>query len=81
MDALGIGLILLGLIAARSLMGLASSWFTITLGIVAFVWGALDLARSVLNWPLGLGAEYAILLIVVGMILLARGSVKILTKD
>ena len=81
MDALGIGVILLGLIAARSLSGLASNGFTITFGVVALAWGVLDLSRSVLRLPLGLGAEYAILVIVLGIILLARGSVKILTKD
>lgn len=81
MDALGIGVILLGLIAARSLSGLASNGFAITLGIVALAWGVLDLSRSVLHLPLGVGAEYAILFVVVGMTLLARGAGKILTKD
>ncbi|MCL4487320.1 MAG: hypothetical protein M1570_04225 [Chloroflexi bacterium] len=71
MDALGIGVILLGLVGVRSRMGLASSGVTITLGIVALVWGLLDLSRSVLHLPLELGGEFAILIIVLGLALLA----------
>ena len=70
-EAIGIGLILLGLNAARSLNGVPTSSFTVTLGILALVLGGLELARSVLNLPFELPV-FAILLIALGVILLAR---------
>ena len=70
-DAVGIGLILLGLNAARSLNGIPTSGLTITLGILALVWGGLELAQSVLALPFEMPV-FAILLIVLGVILLAR---------
>jgi hypothetical protein len=69
--ALGIGLILLGLNAARSLNGIPASGFTTTLGILALVLGGLELARSVLRLPFEIPV-FAILLIVLGMIVLGR---------
>ena len=69
--AIGIGLILLGLNVARSLNGLPTNGFTITLGILALVWGGLELAGSVLLLPFELPI-FAILLIVLGVILLVR---------
>jgi hypothetical protein len=69
--AIGIGLILLGLNAARSLNGIPARGFTTTLGILALVWGGLELAASVLSLPFELPV-FAILLIVLGLILLAR---------
>jgi hypothetical protein len=69
--ALGIGLILLGLNVARSLNGLPTNGFTITLGILAVVWGGLELAGSILSLPFELPV-FAIVLIVLGVILLAR---------
>jgi len=69
--AIGIGLILLGLNAARSLNGLPTRGFSITLGILALVWGGLKLAGTVLRLPFELPV-FAILLIVVGVIVLAR---------
>lgn len=69
--ALGIGVILLGLNAARARNGLPTSSFTITLGILALVWGGLELAGAVLRLPFELPV-FAILLIVLGVILLAR---------
>jgi hypothetical protein len=69
--AIGIGLILLGLNAARYINGIATSGFTITLGILALVWGALELAGVLLSLPFEIPA-FAILLIVLGMIVLAR---------
>lgn len=68
--AAGIGLILLGVNAARSLKGLPVHDFSITLGILALVWGGLDLTRSVLHLPFELPV-FAILLIVLGVTLLA----------
>ncbi len=70
MDALGIGVILLGLTAVRSLNGLPTNGLTITLGILAFAWGMLDLMGSVLHVPFNVPV-FAILLIVLGMTLLA----------
>jgi hypothetical protein len=68
--------ILLGLAAARRLMGLSTNGLTITLATVALVWGALDLSRSVWHLPLELGGEFAILMVVFGLTLLAVGLVK-----
>ena len=69
--ALGIGLILLGLNAARHLAGLPTSSFTIAVGILALVWGGLDLAGVLLSLPFEIPV-FAILLVVLGVIVLAR---------
>ena len=69
--AIGIGLIFLGLNVARSLNGIPTSGLTTTLGILALVLGGLELASSVLRLPFELPV-FAILLIVLGVILLAR---------
>jgi len=69
--AIGIGLIFLGLNLARSLNGIPTSGFSTTLGILALVLGGLELASSVLRLPFELPV-FAILLIVLGVILLAR---------
>ncbi len=73
-SALGIGLILLGLNAMRYFSGLPTSLFTITLGILAVVWGALDLAGVFLNLPFEIPV-FAVLLIVLGAIVLARAII------
>ncbi len=73
--AIGIGLILLGLNAARSLNGLPTSGFSITLGVLALVWGGLELAGTVLRLPFELPV-FAILLIVLGGIMLGRELVR-----
>ena len=70
--AVGIGLILLGLNAARSRNGIPTSGFTTTLGILALVLGGLELASSVLSLPFEIPV-FAILLIVLGVIVLGRG--------
>jgi len=75
MWAVGIGLILLGLNAARSLNGIPASGFTTILGILALVAGGLELARSVLRLPFDL-PFFAILLIALGVIVLGRGLVQ-----
>ena len=72
--AIGFGLILIGLNAARSLNGIPTSGFTITLGILALVLGGLELAGFFLNLPFQLPV-FAILLIVLGVIVLAREQV------
>jgi hypothetical protein len=73
--AVGIGLILIGLNAARSWKGIPTSVFTTTLGILALVWGALTLAIPVLHLPFQLPV-FAILLIVFGLILAGREIVR-----
>ncbi len=70
--AIGFGLILLGLNAARSLNGVPTSGFTITLGILALVLGMLELAGVLLSLPFEMPI-FAILLIVLGVIVLVRG--------
>ena len=67
---IGIGLILLGLNAARYFNGSAINGFTTTIGILALVWGALELVGVVLSLPFELPV-FAILLIVLGVIVLA----------
>ncbi len=69
--AIGIGLILLGLNAARWLNGIPASGFTTTLGILALVLGGLELANVVLHLSFELPV-FAILLITLGVIFLAR---------
>ena len=71
MGAIGIGLIFLGLNVVRSLNGIPTSGFSTTLGILALVLGGLELAGSVLRLPFELPV-FAILLIVLGAIMLAR---------
>ena len=71
MGAIGIGLILLGLNVARSLNGIPTPGLTTILGMLAIVWGGLELASSVLVLPLELPI-FAILLITLGLILLGR---------
>ncbi len=69
---IGFGLILLALNVARSLNGIPTSAFTITLGILALIWGGLELAGFFLNLPFEIPV-FAVLLIVLGLIVLARG--------
>jgi len=69
--AIGIGLILLGLNIARSLNGIPTSGFTTTVGILALVWGGLELAGVIFSLPFEIPV-FAILLIVWGATVLAR---------
>ena len=66
----GIGLILIGVNVARLLNGIPVNGFTTTVGILALVWGGLELAGVLLSLPFELPI-FAILLIVLGMIILA----------
>ncbi len=68
--ALGIGLILLGLNAARHYSGEPTSRFSISLGILAALWGGLALAGAFLRLPFEIPV-FAILLIVLGGMVLA----------
>jgi hypothetical protein len=69
--AIGIGLIWLALNAVRALKGVPTSGLTTTLGILALVLGGLELASSAMHLPFELPV-FAILLIVLGVIMLAR---------
>lgn len=69
---LGTGMILLGLNAIRSLMGIRPRHFTTLLGILAIVSGGLYLANSILRLPFELPV-FEIMLIVFGMIVLSQG--------
>ncbi len=66
---IGIGLILVGVNVARSLSGVPINRFSATIGILALVWGGLELAGVVLHLPFELPI-FAVLLIVLGVILL-----------
>jgi hypothetical protein len=68
--AIGIGLILIGVNVARSLNGVPASRFSTTLGILALVWGGLELLGVFLSLPFELPI-FPILLIVLGVIILA----------
>ena len=68
---MGIGLILLGLNAARYANKIPLSMFTITIGIIAVVLGALEALRSILQWSFEL-PTLPLLLIVLGVIVLVR---------
>jgi hypothetical protein len=68
--AIGIGLVLLGVNAARSRNNIPVNKFSSTLGILALVWGGLELAGVVLSLPFEIPV-FAIVLIVLGVIILA----------
>ena len=68
---LGVGLILLGLNAARALKGIRTRWFTTVFGLLALELGALLLARPLIRLPFELPV-FAILLITFGAIIFAR---------
>ena len=69
--AVGFGLILIGLNAARLLNGIPTSGLTVTLGILALVLGGLELASTFLSLTFELPV-FAVLLIVLGILMLAR---------
>jgi hypothetical protein len=73
--AIGIGLIMIGLNVARSLTGQPNSGFTTTLGILALLLGGLQLASPFLHLSFELPI-FAILLLALGLIVLARGLKK-----
>jgi hypothetical protein len=73
--ALGVGLILLGVNAARALNRLPVPGLTTTLGILALVLGGLELANAALQLPFDLPV-FAILLLTLGTILLGREALR-----
>lgn len=78
---IGTGLILLGMNMMRSFNGLSTKADNTILGILALVWGGLELARPSLRLLFELAdwdwAIFAILLVVLGMVLLARGILRV----
>ncbi len=68
--AFGTGLILIGANVARKLSGLPVSGLSTTIGILALVWGGLELVGVLVSLPFELPI-FAILLIVLGLIVLA----------
>ena len=69
--AIGVGLILVGLNVTRALNGLSARVWSTMLGVLALVWGGLDLAGSLLYLSFEM-PTFAILLIVLGVMLLGR---------
>ena len=69
--AIGTGVILIGVNVARKLSGVLISRFSTTIGLLAFVWGVLELAVPLLHLPFELPV-FAILLIVLGVIMLTH---------
>jgi len=70
-NTIGIGLILLGLNIARYARQIPTSGFTVVLGVIALVLGGFEFIRNVLALPFQLDV-FPILLIVLGVVLLAR---------
>ncbi len=64
---IGVGLILLAANAARYFQGVRVSAFTTTIGILALLWGGLEMAGTVLQYSLPV---FPILLIVLGLLIL-----------
>jgi hypothetical protein len=74
---IGIGLILLGLNAARILNRIPASGFTITLGVCALALGGLKLTRSLLALPPIEISLFPILLVALGIFLIIREIMRI----
>ncbi len=68
---IGVGLILLGLNVARRSSGVATNGFSTIVGVLALVWGGLELAGASLSLPFELPV-FAILMIVLGVIVLGH---------
>lgn len=67
----GIGIVLLGLNLARYLSKIPVSGFSITLGAVALIVGALILLRPVLGWDFHLELPvFSLMMLVIGLYLL-----------
>jgi len=73
--AIGVGLILLGLNVTRSLNGVPVRVGSTMLGILALVWGGVDLAGSLLR-PSFEMPTFAILLIALGAMLIGRELIR-----
>ena len=64
---IGVALILLAASAARAFQGMPVSGFTTAIGVLALVWGGLELAGTVLPFELPV---FPVLLIVLGLMVL-----------
>ncbi len=64
---IGVGLILIGANALRYFQGLRLNGFSASIGILALVWGGLEMAGAVLHLPFELPV-FPILLIVLGAV-------------
>ena len=76
---LGVGLILLGINAARSFQGVPPKAFTTLLGALALLWGGLELANSTLSLPFELPALPILLIIAGAFLLLSRRATRRIT--
>lgn len=74
-STIGIGLIFLGLNAARMFSDIPLSGFTVTLGVLALVLGGAEMARALLHFEFDLPV-FPIVLIVLGVLMLARAMMK-----
>ncbi len=74
--AIAIGLILLGLNAARYFSGIPTSGFTLFLGVIALIAGSGELLRDVLNFQFEIPV-FPLLLIIIGVIWIARSATRI----
>jgi hypothetical protein len=68
--ALGTGLILIGVNLVRKLSGVPISGFSINIGILALIWGVLELVGALVSLPFELPI-FSILLIALGLIVLS----------
>jgi len=64
---IGVGLILLAANAARYFQGMRMSGFSTTIGVLALLWGGMELAGTVLPFELPV---FPIILIVLGLMIL-----------
>ncbi len=71
LGAVGLGLILLGLNAARALNGVPTSGFTLALGLITLGLGGFDLVKAALHLPWDVPV-FAITLTLLGVVFLAR---------
>jgi hypothetical protein len=71
-----VGLILLGLNAARYSSQIPTSSFTITLGVLALVLGAFDVMRAILPPPFSTLDAFPILLIIIGAVWVVRSLIR-----
>ena len=75
LDAAGTGIILLGVNTMRRILGVPVRGFSIGLGILTIVWGALDMSRSVLHLDYR-PPVLAVLLAVAGLIVLTAALLR-----
>jgi hypothetical protein len=72
---IGVGLVMLGLNAARSLSAIPTSGFSTTLGFIMLAYGSVELAGTLFRLPFTL-PTFSILLVVLGIVVLARATLQ-----